>query len=228
MVLGAWLPQRAKDPWPRVGSLCLLLSCIPARMEPTQSRSWGIICPGGLLQFPHVSLTSVSMCSGLSCKNRGWYWCPHPSDEEWDPFILTAQPLRAGAQPFTQGMAARETLAPWPWLTHAWCQPPSPSLQLTTCCRAQGPPSPAGSLSRNLVATLQDIETKRQLALQQKGELWLCVLVLWGGGTWGDAIPAATRATEKGAWPRVATAAVLRQDAVPLSRSLAFPPSLSS
>uniref|UniRef100_A0A8C3EUS0 Pleckstrin homology-like domain family B member 1 n=1 Tax=Corvus moneduloides TaxID=1196302 RepID=A0A8C3EUS0_CORMO len=30
---------------------------------------------------------------------------------------------------------------------------------------------PAGSLSRNLVATLQDIETKRQLALQQKAEL---------------------------------------------------------
>ncbi|NXR75611.1 PHLB1 protein, partial [Pycnonotus jocosus] len=33
----------------------------------------------------------------------------------------------------------------------------------------KGPPSPSGSLSRNLVATLQDIETKRQLALQQKG-----------------------------------------------------------
>ncbi|NXB78801.1 PHLB1 protein, partial [Donacobius atricapilla] len=33
----------------------------------------------------------------------------------------------------------------------------------------KGPPSPVGSLSRNLVATLQDIETKRQLALQQKG-----------------------------------------------------------
>ncbi|NWX37727.1 PHLB1 protein, partial [Notiomystis cincta] len=33
----------------------------------------------------------------------------------------------------------------------------------------KGPPSPAGSLSRNLVATLQDIESKRQLALQQKG-----------------------------------------------------------
>lgn len=29
-----------------------------------------------------------------------------------------------------------------------------------------------GSLPRNLAATLQDIETKRQLALQQKGE-WL-------------------------------------------------------
>ncbi|XP_032937571.1 pleckstrin homology-like domain family B member 1 isoform X17 [Catharus ustulatus] len=35
----------------------------------------------------------------------------------------------------------------------------------------KGPPSPAGSLSRNLVATLQDIETKRQLALQQKAKL---------------------------------------------------------
>ncbi|NWU99610.1 PHLB1 protein, partial [Upupa epops] len=32
------------------------------------------------------------------------------------------------------------------------------------------PPSPAGSLPRNLAATLQDIETKRQLALQQKGQ----------------------------------------------------------
>ncbi|XP_074417061.1 pleckstrin homology-like domain family B member 1 isoform X19 [Larus michahellis] len=34
----------------------------------------------------------------------------------------------------------------------------------------KGPPSPAGSLPRNLAATLQDIETKRQLALQQKGQ----------------------------------------------------------
>ncbi|XP_074704929.1 pleckstrin homology-like domain family B member 1 isoform X2 [Strix aluco] len=48
------------------------------------------------------------------------------------------------------------------------CQPPSPPL--TACCPAQGPPSPAGSLPRNLAATLQDIETKRQLALQQKAE----------------------------------------------------------
>lgn len=151
------------------------------------------------MQFPHVSLTSLSLCLGLSCKNRGWCWCPHPSDEEWDPFILTDQPLHAGAQPLTQGMAAMGTQAPWPWLTLAWCQPPSPSLQLTTCCPAQGPPSPAGSLSRNLVATLQDIETKRQLALQQKGELWLCILALWGGGTSGDALPAATWAMEKGA-----------------------------
>ncbi|NXY25148.1 PHLB1 protein, partial [Atrichornis clamosus] len=34
----------------------------------------------------------------------------------------------------------------------------------------KGPPSPVDSLPRNLVATLQDIETKRQLALQQKGQ----------------------------------------------------------
>ncbi|NXS56148.1 PHLB1 protein, partial [Brachypteracias leptosomus] len=34
----------------------------------------------------------------------------------------------------------------------------------------KGPPSPVGSLPRNLAATLQDIETKRQLALQQKGQ----------------------------------------------------------
>lgn len=125
-------------------------------------------------------------------------------------------------------MAARWTQAPWPWLTHAWCQSPSPSLQLTTCCPAQGPPSPSGSLSRNLVATLQDIETKRQLALQQKGEPWLCVLTLWGGGTSGVAIPAGTWAMEEGAWLGVATAAVLQQDAVSLSWSLAFPHSLSS
>ncbi|NXN14366.1 PHLB1 protein, partial [Indicator maculatus] len=32
------------------------------------------------------------------------------------------------------------------------------------------PPSPVGSLPRNLAAMLQDIETKRQLALQQKGQ----------------------------------------------------------
>ncbi|KAM9657514.1 pleckstrin homology-like domain family B member 1 isoform 16-T16 [Morphnus guianensis] len=47
----------------------------------------------------------------------------------------------------------------------------SPSPKLTACHPAQGPPSPAGSLPRNLAATLQDIETKRQLALQQKAEL---------------------------------------------------------
>ncbi|XP_074972256.1 pleckstrin homology-like domain family B member 1 isoform X4 [Phalacrocorax aristotelis] len=46
----------------------------------------------------------------------------------------------------------------------------SPSPKLSVCCPAQGPPSPAGSLPRNLAATLQDIETKRQLALQQKAE----------------------------------------------------------
>ncbi|XP_069643940.1 pleckstrin homology-like domain family B member 1 isoform X14 [Haliaeetus albicilla] len=47
----------------------------------------------------------------------------------------------------------------------------SPSPKLTACRPAQGPPSPAGSLPRNLAATLQDIETKRQLALQQKAKL---------------------------------------------------------
>ncbi|XP_076214653.1 pleckstrin homology-like domain family B member 1 isoform X10 [Aptenodytes patagonicus] len=46
----------------------------------------------------------------------------------------------------------------------------SPSPKLTTCRPAQGPPSPVGSLPRNLAATLQDIEMKRQLALQQKGQ----------------------------------------------------------
>ncbi|NWV79698.1 PHLB1 protein, partial [Dasyornis broadbenti] len=51
--------------------------------------------------------------------------------------------------------------------------PSSSQLNLSVLGRSpspKGPPSPAGSLSRNLVATLQDIETKRQLALQQKGQ----------------------------------------------------------
>ncbi|NXO70583.1 PHLB1 protein, partial [Phainopepla nitens] len=50
--------------------------------------------------------------------------------------------------------------------------PSSSQLNLSVLERSpspKGPPSPAGSLSRSLVATLQDIETKRQLALQQKG-----------------------------------------------------------
>ncbi|XP_039941026.1 pleckstrin homology-like domain family B member 1 isoform X13 [Hirundo rustica] len=50
--------------------------------------------------------------------------------------------------------------------------PSSSQLNLSMLERSpspKGPPSPAGSLSRSLVATLQDIETKRQLALQQKG-----------------------------------------------------------
>ncbi|XP_026719642.1 pleckstrin homology-like domain family B member 1 isoform X4 [Athene cunicularia] len=52
--------------------------------------------------------------------------------------------------------------------------PSSSQLNLSVLGRSpspKGPPSPAGSLPRNLAATLQDIETKRQLALQQKGEL---------------------------------------------------------
>ncbi|NWV34057.1 PHLB1 protein, partial [Grantiella picta] len=51
--------------------------------------------------------------------------------------------------------------------------PSSSQLNLSVLGRSpspKGPPSPAGSLSRNLMATLQDIETKRQLALQQKGQ----------------------------------------------------------
>ncbi|XP_053852936.1 pleckstrin homology-like domain family B member 1 isoform X6 [Vidua macroura] len=52
--------------------------------------------------------------------------------------------------------------------------PSSSQLNLSVLERSpspKGPPSPAGSLSRSLVATLQDIETKRQLALQQKAKL---------------------------------------------------------
>ncbi|KAM6043208.1 pleckstrin homology-like domain family B member 1 isoform 11-T15 [Chlamydotis macqueenii] len=51
--------------------------------------------------------------------------------------------------------------------------PSSSQLNLSVVGRSpspKGPPSPAGSLPRNLAATLQDIETKRQLALQQKAE----------------------------------------------------------
>ncbi|KAM6043196.1 pleckstrin homology-like domain family B member 1 isoform 3-T3 [Chlamydotis macqueenii] len=51
--------------------------------------------------------------------------------------------------------------------------PSSSQLNLSVVGRSpspKGPPSPAGSLPRNLAATLQDIETKRQLALQQKGQ----------------------------------------------------------
>uniref|UniRef100_A0A8C3J5H2 PH domain-containing protein n=1 Tax=Calidris pygmaea TaxID=425635 RepID=A0A8C3J5H2_9CHAR len=48
--------------------------------------------------------------------------------------------------------------------------PPVPVSAADPLHPAQGPPSPAGSLPRNLAATLQDIETKRQLALQQKGQ----------------------------------------------------------
>ncbi|NWS48435.1 PHLB1 protein, partial [Probosciger aterrimus] len=51
--------------------------------------------------------------------------------------------------------------------------PSSSQLNLSMLGRSpspKGPPSPAGSLPHNLAATLQDIETKRQLALQQKGQ----------------------------------------------------------
>ncbi|XP_030361489.1 pleckstrin homology-like domain family B member 1 isoform X11 [Strigops habroptila] len=51
--------------------------------------------------------------------------------------------------------------------------PSSSQLNLSVLGRSpspKGPPTPAGSLPHNLVATLQDIETKRQLALQQKGQ----------------------------------------------------------
>lgn len=45
------------------------------------------------------------------------------------------------------------------------CHPPSPRPQSTLLAQ-----NGTSSLPRNLAATLQDIETKRQLALQQKGE----------------------------------------------------------
>ncbi|XP_065553204.1 pleckstrin homology-like domain family B member 1 isoform X7 [Lathamus discolor] len=51
--------------------------------------------------------------------------------------------------------------------------PSSSQLNLSMLGRSpspKGPLSPAGSLPHNLAATLQDIETKRQLALQQKAE----------------------------------------------------------
>ncbi|XP_054032182.1 pleckstrin homology-like domain family B member 1 isoform X8 [Dryobates pubescens] len=51
--------------------------------------------------------------------------------------------------------------------------PSSSQLNLSVLGRSSSPkcpPSPVGSLPRNLAATLQDIETKRQLALQQKAE----------------------------------------------------------
>ncbi|XP_065553205.1 pleckstrin homology-like domain family B member 1 isoform X8 [Lathamus discolor] len=51
--------------------------------------------------------------------------------------------------------------------------PSSSQLNLSMLGRSpspKGPLSPAGSLPHNLAATLQDIETKRQLALQQKGQ----------------------------------------------------------
>lgn len=47
--------------------------------------------------------------------------------------------------------------------------PSAPFLHPQSALLAQ---NGTGSLPRNLAATLQDIETKRQLALQQKGE-WL-------------------------------------------------------
>lgn len=196
-------------------------------MALTQSRIWGAICPGGLLQFPHVSVI-LCLCAQVyraKAEAGAGVLTPRmksgtPSSSQLNLSVLERSPSPKVWLPGDPGPLA---------MAHTClCQPPSPSSQLTTHCPAQGPPSPAGSLSRNLVATLQDIETKRQLALQQKGELWLCVLALGGGGTLGDALPAATWAMEKGAWPRVATAAMLQQDAVPLSQSLAFPPSLSS
>lgn len=53
--------------------------------------------------------------------------------------------------------------------------PSAPFLHPQSALLAQ---NGTGSLPRNLAATLQDIETKRQLALQQKGE-WL---LSWGPG----------------------------------------------
>uniref|UniRef100_A0A8C0X1D4 Uncharacterized protein n=1 Tax=Castor canadensis TaxID=51338 RepID=A0A8C0X1D4_CASCN len=58
----------------------------------------------------------------------------------------------------------------------------SSQLSVATLGRSPSPksavlaPNGTGSLPRNLAATLQDIETKRQLALQQKGEWLQCQL----------------------------------------------------
>lgn len=82
----------------------------------------------------------------------------------------SASPLQHGVATLGRNMSSKVRSLSYELLLHN--RPPQ-SILILTCFLTQQSPllaaNSTGSLPRNLAATLQDIETKRQLALQQKG-----------------------------------------------------------
>ncbi|KAM9370012.1 pleckstrin homology-like domain family B member 1 [Phaethornis superciliosus] len=117
----------------------------------------------GILGGLHGSAASLLCCAPLAPSSSGCA-APHPSPfESLSSPSISAEVYRAK----TEGDAGALT----PWMKSG--TPSSSQLNLSVLGHSRsskGPPSPAGSLPRNLAATLQDIETKRQLALQQKAQ----------------------------------------------------------
>ncbi|MBN3309519.1 PHLB1 protein, partial [Amia calva] len=116
----------------------------------------------------YMKLSDVYKMYGSGCHDA--QLAASPSRPDWSRPQIPALDLERW-----QAMAPPRSTAQPRWdVTH----PPSILLCVSRCVRGLLPPQQSslllpnntGSLPRNLAATLQDIETKRQLALQQKGQ----------------------------------------------------------
>ncbi|XP_064029429.1 pleckstrin homology-like domain family B member 1 isoform X2 [Pogoniulus pusillus] len=162
--------------------------CAPAAspLLPPASSSSGCAAP------PLPSLSSLSISAEMEQQlPAGPMWLPAIDLEKW------YQEVMAGFETSSSSVSPPSSPPPLPAKAHSSHKPlqvyraktegntgahtprmksgtPSSSqLNLSVLGRSPSPkcpPSPVGSLPRNLAATLQDIETKRQLALQQKGQ----------------------------------------------------------
>ncbi|XP_054659225.1 pleckstrin homology-like domain family B member 1 isoform X7 [Grus americana] len=160
----------------------------PLGCTPPSPSSSGCAAPPPPLPLPSLSSPSVSAEMEQQLPG-GPAWLPALDLEKW------YQEVMAGFETSSSSVSPSSSPPPLPAKAHSSHKPlqvyraktegnagaprmksgtPSSSqLNLSVLGRSpspKGPPSPAGSLPRNLAATLQDIETKRQLALQQKAE----------------------------------------------------------
>ncbi|XP_054659220.1 pleckstrin homology-like domain family B member 1 isoform X2 [Grus americana] len=160
----------------------------PLGCTPPSPSSSGCAAPPPPLPLPSLSSPSVSAEMEQQLPG-GPAWLPALDLEKW------YQEVMAGFETSSSSVSPSSSPPPLPAKAHSSHKPlqvyraktegnagaprmksgtPSSSqLNLSVLGRSpspKGPPSPAGSLPRNLAATLQDIETKRQLALQQKGQ----------------------------------------------------------
>uniref|UniRef100_A0A8B9I8H9 Pleckstrin homology-like domain family B member 1 n=1 Tax=Anser brachyrhynchus TaxID=132585 RepID=A0A8B9I8H9_9AVES len=134
--------------------------------------------------FPKMSSALKEQIRGVPCVwGRSWHRCW--SEGNMGPALLSAlahcgnlqppfpsSPLRLCAQVYRAKMEGDSGALP-PRMKSS--TPSSSQLNIAMLGRSPSPKvwlqgDHAGSLPRNLAATLQDIETKRQLALQQKGQ----------------------------------------------------------
>ncbi|XP_052639760.1 pleckstrin homology-like domain family B member 1 isoform X5 [Harpia harpyja] len=162
----------------------------PLGCAPPAPSSSGCAAPPPPAPLPSLSSPSISAEMEQQLLG-GPVWLPALDLEKW------YQEVMAGFETSSSSVSPPSSPPPLPAKAHSCHKPlqvyraktegdtsalaprmksrtPSTSqLNLSVLGRSpspKGPPSPAGSLPRNLAATLQDIETKRQLALQQKGQ----------------------------------------------------------